>query len=572
MDTGAGEQHDENAGNGVPEDPPQFSESESGEVSWEPSPIAGRYRIGDYLGETRLGRTYRARDGDTDQDVEVTFLAADAVTDPDDAAARLEELSNLRHLHILPLLDWQLDPVPYLVYPAPAMRLQRLIESGVAFTPSQTLLIGLQAAETLHSLRQRGVTHGAINPANCCVDVRGRLRLAEMGVEFLRRPLLASEATRFDAPEAIGTPEPKTPTAVDDAGDAGADAPVEPEPPGVLLRSEAMPGKPADDGSSDERAGAEGDTPASPVESAADPVPDAGGSQPPVGDPIAAAAAADVYSLAVVLTAAAAGQHVAPAEISRLGRSAEPASAGSATARNLARLAPLLAQASATRPRNRLEADELALALRATAEMFPPPSRLDEAFRRAEDFELEAAVPEPEEGGAAPQPGRARNLGLRLVAAAAVIVAGALLVIFSAPGDDTPAHVVPSVAGTDWSQAAETLAASGWEVRRLEVRVPGVPPGEVVGQLPEPGGLLDEGQVIKVQVNLGEPLVVIPADVVGMTVEEAGLRLSEIGLAIGNVRTQVEPAVAGGTVVAIAEMLPELPRGSTVDLVVAVGG
>ncbi|MCE2531563.1 MAG: PASTA domain-containing protein [Acidimicrobiia bacterium] len=578
MDTGAAEPPDENVGGGVPEEVPaplggddtgqaeaepglsedvstgspedaaELPAGEGSEAAWEPAPIAGRYRIGEYVGESRLGRTYRATDGDTGQDVEVTFLDAEAVADAADAAVRLEELRNLRHLHVLPLLDWQLDPVPYLVHPAPAMRLQRLVESGTALTPSQTLLIGLQGAETLDSLRRSGVTHGAITPAHCCVDVRGRLRLAEMGVDFLRSPLHPSEATRYDAPETIR---------VDDLGMsfAGDEA------------AEAAAGMPADETGEYPAVDVEADTPV-PVAGTADP----GEAPAPEGDPVAGAAAADVYSLAVVLTEAAAGRLMAPAEIGQLGRMVAPVTGGTATARNVARLAPLLAQASATRPENRLEADELALALRATAEMFPPPTRLDEAFRRAEEHEATPASPEPGEVAPTPQPGRFRRLALRSVAAAAVVVAAALLVIFSTPGDDTPARAVPGVVGMDWSEASGTLEASGWEVRRLDVRVPGATPGEVVGQLPAQGGLLDEGQVVKVQVSLGEPLVVIPADIVGMTVEEAELRLSAIGLRVGAVQTALDPAVPAGLVVGVNEMLPELPRGSAVDLVVAVGG
>jgi len=204
--------------------------------------------------------------------------------------------------------------------------------------------------------------------------------------------------------------------------------------------------------------------------------------------------------------------------------------------------------------------------------MFPPPTRLDEAFRRAEEYEARPASPEPAESGPATQPGGIRRLALRSATAAAVVVAAALLVIFSAPGDDTPARAVPGVVGMDWSEASETLAAAGWEVRRLDVRVPGASPGQVVGQLPSQGGLLDEGQTVKVQVSLGEPLVVIPDDIVGMTVEEAGLRLSAIGLRVGVVRTAPDPAAPAGSVIAVTEMLPELPRGSAVDLVVAVGG
>lgn len=579
MDTGASEPPDENAGDGVPgevleplegddtghaevepelagdvstggpEEAAGLPVAERSETAPEPVPIAGRYRIGEYVGESRLGRTYRASDGDSGQEVEVTFLDAGAVAGAADAAARLEELRNLRHLHVLPLLDWQLDPVPYLVHPAPAMRLQRLIESGKALTPSQTLLIGLQGAETLDNLRRSGVTHGAITPANCCVDVRGRLRLADMGVDFLRRPLHPAEATRYDAPETIRTGDLGTSPAGDEAAEAAeAAAGVAEDETGEYPAVEVRAGAPA------------------PAAGTAEP----GDAPAPVGDPVAGAAAADVYSLAVVLTEAAAGRPVAPGEMSQLGRFMAPAGGGTATARNMDRLAPLLAQASAIRPENRLEADELALALRATAEMFPPPTRLDEAFRRAEEHEARPAAPEPEVGPAT-RPGRIRRLALHSVAAAAVVVAAAFLVIFSTPVDDTPARGVPGVVGMDWSEASETLRASGWEVRRLDVRVPGATPGEVVGQLPSQGDLLDEGQTVKVQVSLGEPLVVIPADIVGMTVEEAGLRLSEIGLRVGVVRTTLDPAVAEGSVVAVKEILPELPRGSAVDLVVAVG-
>ncbi len=540
----------EDVSTGSPEDAAELPAGEDSEAAWAPAPIAGRYRIGEYVGESRLGRTYRATDGDTGQDVEVTFLDAEAVPDAADAAARLEELCNLRHLHVLPLLDWQLDPVPYLVHPAPAVRLQRLIESGTALTPSQTLLIGLQGAETLDSLRRSGITHGEITPANCCVDVRGRLRLAEMGLDFLRRPLQPSEATRYDAPETIRIAGLGMSLAGDEAAGAAAGAGESEDGAGEYPAVDVGP-----------------DTPAPAAGTA-----EVGEASPPAGDPVAGAAAADVYSLAVVLTEVAAGRPVVPVEMSRLGRSPAPVTGGTATTRNVARLAPLLAQASATRPENRLEADELALALRATAEMFPPPTRLDEAFRRAEEHEARPASPEPEEVGPAMQPARIRRLALRSVTAAAVVVAAALLVVFSAPGDGTPAHAVPGVVGMDWSEASETLEASGWQVRRLDVRVSGATPGEVVGQLPSQGGLLDEGQVVKVQVSLGEPLVVIPADIVGMTVEEAGLRLSAIGLRVGVVQTALDPAVPAGRVVSVTETLPELPRGSAVDLVVAAGG
>ena len=517
------------AGSGGPDEAPGPPEDRPEAAARGPAPVAGRYRVGEFLAASRLGRTYRGRDTETDEDVEVTFLDADAVADAPSAEAWLEELRGLRHLHVLPLLDWEIAPVPYLVHAAPEMRLDRLISAGVALSPSQALLIGLQAAETLGNLRGRGIAHGALTPAHLCVEASGRLRLAELGLDFLRAPLEPQEATRYDAPEAVRF-------AADwesSDEDAARPEPLEGDAPGDA------PGGASEGGPED---AAEGPEPAE----------------------------ADVYALGLALAEAAAGRPVAAESVTELGRAIVPPGTGQATARHLARLAPLLAQATATKPQNRLEADELALALRATAEMLPPPARLDEVFRGVVEVR---AVPEAvEEAEAVAQPERDRRKPLmQMASAAAVVVAGALLVRFAAGGDDAPSHAVPDVVGADWTAARGTLAASGWEVRRLEVRVADAPAGEVVGQLPEAGGLLDEGQAVKVQVNLGAPLIVIPADIVGLPLEEAGLRLSEAGLALGTVESRVDPSQPPGTVVAVSEMLPELPRGSQVDLVVAGG-
>ena len=409
-------------------------------------------------------------------------------------------------------------------------------------------------------------------------------------MDFLRAPLEPAEATRYDAPETIRVAEFESPEAIrvadfesPEAIAAGVEGPTHPEELGAAetVREPGVASSERDDavGESDPLSDVgeseEGDARPDDVTADHDAAELSAGvdSSPPQDDPAPYdAAAADVFGLGLALTEAAAGRAVAPAQISQLGRTVVPLSAGTATARHLARLAPLLVQATAARPENRLQADELALALRATAEMLPPPSRLDEAFARVGDDRVEPRAGERK--AAAEQPIRRQwpNRLMRIVAAAAVVAAGALLVVFTAGGDRTPTHTVPDVVGMDWTRANDTLTASGWDVRRLEVRVPEAAAGEVVGQLPEPGGLLDEGQVVKVQVALGAPLVVIPADIVGIPLEQAGLRLSAVGLAVGTVETRVDPTVPEGFVVAVAEMLPELPRGSQVDLVIAVGG
>ena len=556
----------------------------------EPVLIAGRYRVGEPIVETRLGWTYQAWDSETEQDVEVTYLYAEIVAAAPDVESRLEELRGLQHLHVLPLLHWELDPAPCLVYPAPTMRLQQLIEVGAALTPSQTLLIGLQAAETLHALRERGITHGDLTPSQCCIDVTGRLRLAEMGVDFLRYPDDSDPPSRYGAPEAvpaIPTEEAAIPGEVADVADglgAAPDAEVPDAPDDAdttgdssvhddSSTAEAEPD--VDDGESVESVDGTGSDDAAGVAAEAEEevAPAAGQAVPaeaPGAGPRLDAGAADLYGLGLVLAEAAAGRLLAAADISSLGTTVLPPDAAVATARYLSRLAPLLKQATAPNPENRLSADELALALRATAEMLPPPSRLDEAFRRVEEDRLQLAPVTDTRPVRHTKSGRPRNLLVRLVAAAAVVAAAAWLVLSVARDDDTPSHVVPDVAGMSWTEASSALTEAGWEGRRLEVRVPDAAVGEVIGQLPEPGGLLDEGQVVKVQVSLGEPLVVVPADIVGMPLAQAELRLSAIGLRVGSVSDRFDLSVPDGAVVEIAESLPELPRGSTVDLVIAV--
>ena len=570
-------------------------EEEVAPADAHPAPvlIAGRYRVGEPIVETRLGWTYQAWDSETEQDVEVTYLYAEIVAAAPDVESRLEELRGLQHLHVLPLLHWELDPAPCLVYPAPPMRLQQLIEVGAALAPSQTLLIGLQAAETLHALRERGITHGDLTPSQCCIDITGRLRLAEMGVDFLRYPDDLDSPSRYGAPEAvpaIPTEEAAIPGEVADVADglgAAPDAEVPDAPDAVdatgdssvhddSSTAEAEPD--VDDGESVESVESVDDTGSDDAAGVAawaeqEVVPAAGQAVPaeaPGAGPRLDAGAADLYGLGLVLAEAAAGRPLAAADISSLGTAVLPPDAAVATARYLSRLAPLLEQAAVPNPENRLSANELALALRATAEMLPPPRRLDEAFRRVEEDRLQPAPVTDTRPVRHTKSGRPRNLLVRLVAAAAVVAAAAWLVLSVARDDDTPSHVVPDVAGMSWTQASSALTEAGWEVRRLEVRVPDAAVGEVIGQLPEPGGLLDEGQVVKVQVSLGEPLVVVPADIVGMPLAQAELRLSAIGLRVGSVSDRFDLSVPDGAVVAIAESLPELPRGSTVDLVIAV--
>ncbi len=489
-------------GSGEADDsPPGASEEESSVL--DPL-VIGRYHAKKLLGETDTGRIYEGWDAEDGREVLLCLLEPDVVP-VDDIEDRLLHLSRLEHLHILPLLDWNLEPVPHLVYQFEGVSLRRIMDAGVSLSLSQVLLLGLQASETLDGLVSGGITHGALWPENFMVDAGGRLHLAGMGAFCFRRPPSPqgqSDPDRYAAPETSGDPS-------------------------------AAPGE------------------VSEVDQAA----------------------ADVYSLALVLAEAAAGEWVSPQVLSLMGSGQLPAEDEEKT-RALGPLAPLFIQAVASDFRERPSAGEFALALRSTAELLPPPKRFDEIIETLSgEADLPAQAVEGDDEEDEQKAPRRLAAVVKVAAASIVLVLGTgLLLLFAARGDSTPTYEVPDVVGMNWSEAEALLRETGWEPRRLEVRVAGSEPDEVTAQLPDGGELLDEGQVVKVQVSLGDPLVVVPLDLLGIPLPEARLRLSAIGLQVGGVSSRVDAELPEGTVLKIDEPSIDVPRGSQVDLVVSTRG
>ena len=467
--------------------------------------VIGHYHAKRLLGETDSGRLYEGWDVEGSREVLLCLLEPDAVP-VDDIEDRLQHLSRLEHLHILPLLDWNLEPAPHLVYQLEGVSLRRIIDAGSRLSLSQALLIGLQASETLDGLVSEGISHGALRPDNFMVDASGRLRLAGLGIFCLR-----------------------TPPHLDEQGQSAPDLYAAPE-------TSADPSR--------------ADTEVTEVDQTA----------------------ADVYSLALVLAEAAAGEWVSPRVLSLMGSGQLPAEDEEKTSA-LGPLAPLFIQAVAFDSRERPTVGEFALALRSTAELLPPPKRFDEIIETLSG-DLDLPQPEAETDDEKDKQKAPRRLTVvaAIASSAALVLCAGLLLFFTARGDSTPTYEVPDIVGMSWSKAEDLLQKTGWEPRRLEVRVAESEPEEVTAQLPASGELLDAGQVVKVQVSLGDPLVVVPLDLLGIPLSEARLRLSAIGLQTGRVQSRLDTELAEGTVLEIDEPSSELPRGSQVDLVISTRG
>ena len=75
--------------------------------------------------------------------------------------------------------------------------------------------------------------------------------------------------------------------------------------------------------------------------------------------------------------------------------------------------------------------------------------------------------------------------------------------------------------------------------------------------------------MVKVQVSLGAPLVVVPLDLLGAPLEEARIRLLALGLSAGEIQRRPSPGTQEGIVLEINEQASEFPEGSQIDLVVS---
>ncbi len=166
---------------------------------------------------------------------------------------------------------------------------------------------------------------------------------------------------------------------------------------------------------------------------------------------------------------------------------------------------------------------------------------------------------------------RARRLmlGALVVAVAVAIgVVGSWVYIRS----QVPSHAVPpELLGAQQDEALDLIAGTGWNIVTQRDYYDGTEEGVIVRTVPEPGTSLREGETLTLHVSLGPPLVTVPPDLVGMSLEDADARLATAGLET-DVQRQASDEVDAGTVMALGEDVgDQAPRGSSVLLIVSSG-
>jgi eukaryotic-like serine/threonine-protein kinase len=175
--------------------------------------LSGRYRIESALGSGASAHVYAAWDVTLHRRVAVKVLHP-ALTEDASFLRRFrseaQAAAALAHPHVLSVFDWgEDDGGPFLVLEfLGGGSLRDMFDDGRRLSISQTVSIGIQAADGLGYAHGRGFVHRDVKPANLLFDTDGRLRVGDFGLArafaeaSLTEPEGAAVGTaRYSAPE-----------------------------------------------------------------------------------------------------------------------------------------------------------------------------------------------------------------------------------------------------------------------------------------------------------------------------------------------------------------------------------
>lgn len=502
-----------------------------------------RYRLLEFVGEGSNARVYVAEDLTLHRRVALKILRVDVADDTsfrDRFAAEMRTTSLLNHPRVLPVNDWGLDPQPYSVTEyLTGGSLAMLLSAGHRLTPSQALMVGLEAARALVNIHAGGRAHLGLGSSAILFDSGARPYISDLG---LSAALALAATSDDDAPEDSGDVSSGAGETPGGAEGDGAGPAIGPQGDG------AEPGE----GSFEQGAAARSYSPLEQTQ--------------------------DVHDLALLLCEAVTGAAVLTSD------DGDDASTASLSA--LGPLQAVLARAAAAEPAERMSAADLAEELLRVANLLPRPDPIPlpsqysppvasaaTSYDQTEDF---ARVgPSVSERSAVPLDDAPRRRWPGIVLAAILVLGGAAAGVWVLFLRGTDNSAVPELEGQTLGAATSAAADLGWQVNEILVREPGTGRGRVVRTEPPAGVSLDEGATLDLFVSLGEPLIPVSdlRFLYGMSVEEATDELEAFGLdPIGE--TLVDDAVVPpGLVVGldVEEGVYELEVGADVDLLVSDG-
>lgn len=550
--------------------------------------LGGRYRVVAPVGSGASAQVYLADDVELHRRVAVKLLHA-ALADDDKFCRRFRaearSAAALNHPNIVAIYDWgQDDGVPYLVTEyLGGGSLRGVLDQGVLLSPSQALLVGLETARGLDYAHKRGFVHRDIKPANVLFGEEGRLRIADFGLARA----LAEAAWTEPTGAVLGTaryasPEQARGQSIDGRADVYALA---------LVLIEAVSGKvpfSADTTLATLMARTARSVEAPEALGELRKVVARAGSLQPEDRPDAGeleiafmAVAEDMPRPRALPLAGAMAFGRLPGDGLDITDIAEPAAQVGEGERE-----------EAAEPVVYDQAEELdltgggrpALPEADDGEIVLGPVSTSAAVAEVGTYGEDslhapltwAAETQSEAGGQEGEVGGGRRRGRRwLVSLLVVLVLAGLGVgaYFTYRALATPSHEVPNLLGLQVDEVDQVVEGNGWDLdSSRRGRQNGTEPGEVIGQDPEPGAHLAEGETLVLTVSLGAELVPLP-DVAGMDQQQALDVLEGLGLDVVITKANDETVPAGQAIAVSADVNGEgkLEVGSEVTLFVSDG-
>jgi serine/threonine-protein kinase len=506
--------------------------------------LADRYRLVAAVGTGASATVFQADDVQLRRRVAIKVLHPSLAEDEQFVKgfhAEAQAAASLSHPNVLTVFDWGIDQgVPFIVSEyLGGGSLRSMLDRGRRLSPSQVLLVGLDACKGLDYAHKRGLVHRDIKPGNLLFGEDRRLRIADFGLaRAIAQASWTEPAGMLVGSARYASPEQAQGEAVDGKTDVYSLA---------LTLIEAVTGQ----------IPFAGDTTVATLMNRVDRL-------MPVS--------AELGPLASVLERAGRPEPRERSDAADLGRGLIDA------AERLPRPAPLpLVTTSSTvfdsgngvtdapdditvpagllRPS---EADVPVATASAPPPPPPPPAPPDDA-----DEDAVATGPSP---------------GLRRVALflGALLVAAAITIgVLVWRGSATPVHAVPDLVGLEEGDARNQIATNDWEVSVERERNDDQPAGVVFRTTPA-SGELEEGQPFTLYVSDGPTPVDVP-DIVGLSRADAQTRLAGLQLGLNVLGTEASEEAPAEDVLRYTigglEVAPGTPveRGTVVDVVVSSG-
>jgi serine/threonine-protein kinase len=616
---------DQAASSGGPElrrlgDPTGATERPGGERIF-----AGRYRLLGRRGRATDLALFEAVDALTDRRVALKILHPDLCATPgfdERFVAAMHDAVRARHPNLTEVLDvgestWGGRRVHFAVCEnLTGGSLRDLRDRGRQLSPSQVVMIGLDACRGLDAAHRAGLVHGDIRPANLVFGDDGRLRITDLGFAALVGRAVDGDVSRADieqakyaAPEqAQGrSPGPKSdvyalclclleavtgqlPFVADSAVSTLAQRvdrlmPVSADL-GPLAAVFERAGRPdPDDRSSAAEFGRALHQAAERLPRPA-PLPLVGGALLSAPAPVAPTAPAPAPA-STVPGEVPVPDDVAPAEeASAAEASGDTAAVGIAAVaiaaaeagREIAAVSASGTESVDTAPVDTAPVDTDASsptrAIRAVPILGPPvvagPPVAPDTAAPSPDAVVPVApavadVPPPPQPEAVPpllrEPRSRRTLFAVVSVLLLALVVGGLLAVWFAR--DT-SRAIPDLVGLEQGEALNTISEFDWEETVVLEASDDVPVGEVIRTDPAAGGRLDVGDAFTIVVSTGPAPRALP-ELVGLDVEQAKAALSELGLGLEIGAQPFDEVVPVGEVVSwTVPDQPGLVAGDTV--------